>query len=257
MRTLTLNRRAALLTAAALLLAGGLPAKASQQDSRIEASAKNSYNFKTYLRDDKIDVKSSGGVVTLTGTVSGEHHKALAQETVSGLPGTKRVHNRLTVVGEQPAEHSDGWISLKIKAALAFSKNASATGTEVHTKNGIVTLSGSATSEAQKQLTTEYAKDVEGVTEVRNDLVVAKPGSPAHETLGEKVDDASITAQIKTTLLFHKSTHAIATTVVTRNGVVTLRGKAQNGAEKDLVTKLAEDISGVKSVNNRMTVRKA
>jgi len=36
--------------------------------------------------------------------------------------------------------------------------------------------------------------------------------------------------------------------------VVTLRGKAKNAAEKDLVTKLVNDINGVKSVNNRMTI---
>ena len=71
------------------------------------------------------------------------------------------------------------------------------------------------------------------------------------------MDDASITAQVKTTLLFHKSTHALATKVRTKNGVVTLRGEANNEAERDLVTKLAEDIKGVKSVHNHMTVKKS
>jgi osmotically-inducible protein OsmY len=36
--------------------------------------------------------------------------------------------------------------------------------------------------------------------------------------------------------------------------VVTVYGKASNEAEKDLVDKLVNDISGVKSVNNRMTI---
>jgi osmotically-inducible protein OsmY len=31
-------------------------------------------------------------------------------------------------------------------------------------------------------------------------------------------------------------------------------GKASNAAEKDLVNKLVNDINGVKSVNNRMTI---
>jgi osmotically-inducible protein OsmY len=77
----------------------------------------------------------------------------------------------------------------------------------------------------------------------------------AHRTVGEKVDDSSITAQVKTSLLFHKSTHALATKVTTKNGVVTLHGEAKNGAERDLVTKLTEDIEGVKHVQNRMTVK--
>jgi osmotically-inducible protein OsmY len=69
-----------------------------------------------------------------------------------------------------------------------------------------------------------------------------------------KIDDASITAQIKMTLLYHRSTSALNTKVETKLGMVTLYGKARNAAEKDLVTKLVNDINGVKSVNNRMTI---
>lgn len=247
---------AAIVTAATLFLAGGSPLAASATDGRIEASARNSYNFKTYLKDDSIKVESSAGVVTLTGVVAQEDHKSLAQETVTGLPGVKRVNNLLTVAAEQPSDHSDGWISMKVKTALAFHKNVSATATDVRTQNGVVTLSGSADSQAKKELTGEYAKDVEGVTEVRNELIVAD-AKPATETVGARVDDASITAQIKTTLLFRKSTHALATLVATRDGVVTLHGEAETAAERDLVTKIAEDIKGVKHVNNLMTLRKA
>ena len=255
MRHFTLNPHAAVMASVALVLVGGLPMQASETDSKIESSAKNSYNFKTYLKDDSIKVSSSNGVVTLTGTVARDYHKTLAEETVAGLPGVKNVDNRLTLVGDQPSEHSDAWITMKVKAVLAFHKNVSATDTEVKTDNGIVTLSGKADSEAQKQLTAEYAKDVDGVTEVRNELIASKAGKPAHRSVGTKVDDTSITAQVKTALLFHKSTHALATKVVTRDGVVTLHGQANNAAERDLVTKLTEDVHGVTHVNNRMTVQ--
>jgi hyperosmotically inducible protein len=257
MRYPSLIPNTAMIVPALLFLAGGASLAAASQDNRIEASAKSSYNFKTYLKDDPIQVESTGGVVTLTGTVSQEWHKGLAGETVSDLPGVKSVSNKLTVTGDQPAEHSDGWVTMKVKSALLFHKNVSGSGTEVTTQNGVVTLAGDASSEAQKQLTGEYAKDVEGVKDVRNDLVVAKPTKAAHEGMGAKADDASITAQIKTTLLFHKSTHSLATKVVTKNGMVTLRGAAENAAERDLATKLASDITGVKHVDNRMTVEKS
>ena len=39
-----------------------------------------------------------------------------------------------------------------------------------------------------------------------------------------------------------------------RDGVVTVSGNARNAAEKDLVTKFASDVHGVKNVKNRMTV---
>jgi len=68
------------------------------------------------------------------------------------------------------------------------------------------------------------------------------------------LDDASITAQVKMALLSHRSTSAVHTKVETKNGVVTLSGKAKDAAEIDLVTKYVKDIKGVKRVNNRMTV---
>jgi osmotically-inducible protein OsmY len=73
-------------------------------------------------------------------------------------------------------------------------------------------------------------------------------------TAGEKIDDASITAQVKMTLLYHRSTSALDTKVATKNGVVTLSGKAKNEAEKNLATKYVEDVHGVKSVKNLMII---
>lgn len=241
-----------LLSAVAALLVTSMPVLASKMDDRIESSAKKSYVFKTYLKNDDIKVESKNGVVTLTGTVSEESHKSLAQETVANLSGVKRVDNKLGVKGEHPAENSDAWLITKVKTTLLFHGNVSAT-TEVSAKDGIVTLRGEAASKAEKDLTTEYAKDIEGVKDVNNEMTVS--GSPKKkETMGEKLDDASITAQVKLVLLGHRSTSAVHTKVETKNGVVTLSGKAKNTAEVDLVTKYVRDIKGVKRVNNRMTV---
>lgn len=254
MPSFTFNSKAALLASSALIMVASTPVQA-QDDHKIESSIKSSYNFKTYLKDDTIKVDSSHGMVTLTGTVAQEWHRTLAQETASEMSGVKSVNNQLKLTNDQPSDHSDGWITMKVKSALIFHRNVNATATEVNTVGGVVTLTGSADSSAQKELTGEYAKDVDGVTEVRNDLVVAKPAKPVHDTIGVQIDDASITAQVKTTLLFHKSTRVLATKVVTKEGVVTLRGEAKNAAERDLVTKITDDVKGVKHVHNKMTVK--
>ena len=246
--------RVVLMVAAVALLAISMPVYASKTDDRIESSAKKSYVFKTYLKGDDIKIQSKDGVVTLTGSVSEESHKSLAQETVADLPGVKSVDNRLEVKGERPAENSDTWVHMKVKTALLFHRNVSGFETEIDVKDGIVTLRGEATSEAQKDLTTEYAKDVEGVKDVKNEMTVAKTSVKPDKTVGEKIDDASITAQVKMTLLYHRSTSALNTEVKTKNGVVTLRGKAKNAAEKELATKFVNDVKGVKSVNNHMTI---
>jgi hyperosmotically inducible protein len=140
-------------------------------------------------------------------------------------------------------------------------------------KDGIVTLRGEATSQAQIDLTTEYIRDVEGVKDVKNDMTVSEAHrTPAEKTMGEKagdvgkkigntasdvgewIDDASITALVKATLLYHRSTSALNTKVETIEGVVNLGGTARNASEKDLATKFVQDVHGVKSVNNQMTI---
>ncbi len=66
------------------------------------------------------------------------------------------------------------------------------------------------------------------------------------DTVVDSIDDASITALVKATLLNHRSTSAINTTVETKDGVVTLGGKAKTAAEKDLAGKFAGDVHGCK-----------
>jgi osmotically-inducible protein OsmY len=238
--------------AALTLLMFSVSAIASKMDDRIESSAKKSYVFKTYLKADDIQIESVDGSVTLTGTVSEESHKSLAEETVAGLPGVKSVDNRLEIKGEPPTAMSDAWITAKVKSVLLYHRNVSAM-TEIDTKDGIVTLSGDASSQAQKDLTTEYVKDVEGVKDVNNEMTVK--GSPTKTARAiRQMDDASITALVKMTLLYHRSTSALKTSVTTKNGVITLTGKAENSAEKDLATKYAKDVNGVKDVRNRMSV---
>ncbi|HTB82375.1 MAG TPA: BON domain-containing protein [Candidatus Sulfotelmatobacter sp.] len=243
-----------LATIAGAILISSSPVRAADTDSRIESAANKSYVFKTYLKDDSIKTESKDGVVTLTGTVAEESHKALAENTVAGLPDVKRVNNELVVSGEQPPEHSDAWITAKVKTALLFHRNVSATGTTVYTKDGVVTIQGVAGSMAEKELTTEYAKDVDNVKEVKNDMTIAANPATADTAAGDKVDDASITAQVKSSLFSHRSTSSLHTTVTTTDGVVTVSGIAKNDAEKSLVTKLATDIVGVTSVVNNMTV---
>jgi hyperosmotically inducible protein len=167
-----MNRKAMVPLAFAAVTAAmfmtSAPVRASETDNRIESSFKQTYVYKTYLKDDSISVDAEKGVVTLTGTVSEESHKRLARETVANLPGVTKVDNKRTTKAEAAAENADTWINRKVKLTLLFHRNVSAGNTTVEVKDGIVTLKGEASSEAQKELTAEYAKDIDGVKEVKN-----------------------------------------------------------------------------------------
>ncbi len=248
-----LSKKKFLIFSAAAFLAASVPLQASETDERIVSTFQESYVFKTLLKDADVKAVSADGVVTLSGTVNKQSDKGLAQETVENLPGVTSVDNRLELKAEYPADKSNEWLGMNIKAALMFHRNVSVTNTEVYVEEGIVTLRGEADSLAQKELTAEYA-NIDGVREVRNEMTVAAEPREAKQTIQDKIDDASITAQVKMALATHRSTSALKTSVSTKDGVVTLGGKAQNGAEKDLASKLVSDIYGVNSIINNMTV---
>ncbi len=269
----TLDQRKLMTAVAVGMFVIGMNVHASKTDDSIESLARKSYVFTTYLKSDSIKISSEAGIVTLTGMVSRDTHKTMAERTMEGLPGVKIVHNRLKVKGETAAEKSDAWISARVISTLTFHRNVNGNTTKVVTKDGHVTLSGEASSSAQKDLTAEYAKDISGVKDVKNNMTVSKAwrkqenktiNEKVGETAGkigdaaidvkESVDDASITALVKMTLLYHKSTSALSTTVKTNDGIVTLGGKAKNAAEKDLATKLIGDVRGVKSIVNTMAI---
>lgn len=243
------------MAAAAIILTACASMQKSEADSRIESSIKNSYVFSNYLKDENITVTTRGGDVTLVGTVSDESERLLAEETAKSINGVKKVDNRLEVEGGSPRKGSDAWLGAKVKASLLMNREVSGLKTDVFVKDGVVTLRGQANNSAQKALATEYARDVEGVRNVINEMTIASAGSGTQpSTLSQSVDDASITAQVKLVLATHRSTSALSTNVDTQNGIVTVNGMAGNQAEKDLVTRLVSDVNGVRGVNNEMSV---
>ena len=163
------------------------------------------------------------------------------------------MNNELTLESTYP-EHSDSWIALKIRGRLLVKGNVSATATNVDVRGGVVTLTGTADNLAQKELTGIYASEIDWVKSVQNDITVSDQPS-MKEKVTEIIDDASITSQVKYALVSHKSTSALNTKVTTNEGLVLITGIAGSDAEKALVTKLAQDVRGTKSVSNKMTVK--
>jgi hyperosmotically inducible protein len=226
---------------------------ASSTDRQIDDAAKASYNFRVVLNND-VSADANDGIVTLTGTVNDRDQRSLAEDTVSNLPGVMGVKNKIKVESE-PAEHSDAWIALKVRGLLLVRANVSATATKVDVNDGVVTLSGTADNLAQKDLTEAYVKDVSGVKSVNNQIIVdVSPSDRRDHPMAESIDDASITTQVKSALLFHRATSALKTKVTTSDGVVMIGGEASSDAQKDLVSKLANSVRGVRSVDNNMTV---
>jgi hyperosmotically inducible protein len=120
-------------------------------------------------------------------------------------------------------------------------------------------LNGTVQNGAAKDLAEQIALGVEGIKRVDNRLVINNSYEPPKRVAGERsfgdlVSDATITASVKSKLLWDSHTDGLDIHVDTNNGRVTLTGTVASGTEKDLAGHLAMNTKDVVGVNNELAV---
>ncbi|MET0280265.1 MAG: BON domain-containing protein [Steroidobacteraceae bacterium] len=81
------------------------------------------------------------------------------------------------------------------------------------------------------------------------------PTAMAAETVGGKIDDASLVARIKADLLRSPQVDGLDVNVDAKNGVITLSGTAATDAERVRAEQIAKTATGVKGVDNKIVVK--
>ncbi len=79
----------------------------------------------------------------------------------------------------------------------------------------------------------------------------------ASATIGNTIDDAVITAEVKSALLSDQDVKGLGISVETRKGLVQLRGFADNQPRIDRVVQLTRAVAGVQDVDNGINLRDA
>jgi len=159
----------------------------------------------------------------------------------------------------------DAAITASVKAKLIADERTKAFDINVDTAKGVVTLTGGADSADAKRAAQELAGEVDGVILIKNELMVATPGSEARQDAntatasgevreamdeaGDGVDDAWITSKVKTQLLADADIKGTTITVETQANVVTLGGTAGTAAARAKAIEIATATNGVTQVN--------
>jgi hyperosmotically inducible protein len=229
----------------------------ARQESRISTT----YALSPYLRANDIKVSVRDGKATLTGNVAEEVNKDLAKQIALGVDGIRSVDNRIEVFADYMAPASfadrsygekidDASISSVVKSKLAWSRHAGSLTAHVETTRGNVKLSGSAENTEAKEAAGRFASDTRGVHSVDNQLMVdaGKPYLVKNE--GTSIADTWITTKVKSTFMYSSNVEGSDISVSTNDGIVTLTGKLDSGAERALAIELARNVRGVKSVDS-------
>lgn len=149
----------------------------------------------------------------------------------------------------------------QIWTTYGFNPHLRALDIEVDVNGNTAILSGKVSDGVEKELAEQIALGTQGIDKVDNRLVVDGTYEPKARVVpaGERdftttVEDATITASVKSKLLWSSNTDGLAIDVDTSNGKVTLNGSADTAAAKDLAGRIARNTDGVRAVDNRLVV---
>ena len=143
----------------------------------------------------------------------------------------------------------DARIHTELTARLASDDDTSPASIDINVNEGVVHLTGAVDTANEREEAGRIARSVEGVREVVNDISVGST-----QTLGEKVDDASVTARVKAKLAASSQLNPFNIQVNTVDGVVSLTGRVNDQAEKNEAERLARETEGVRRVRNLLEV---
>lgn len=172
--------------------------------------------------------------------------------------------------------NNDTKITADIKTKITDDERLDAAKIDVDTKDGVVTLHGKVLGHEEETRAIEIARSVPGVTNVVSKLEVETrignseikerveenekvaedklEEAQGHESIGDAVDDGSLTAKVKLAFAKDPTVRAYRIDVDTKKGVVTLSGTVKDATEAKRAIAVAESIKGVKRVNSVLTI---
>lgn len=174
------------------------PAGVDQPDAWITAKIQSKYFLDDDVKGMDIDVDTDNGVVTLSGVVQNEAARRQAVALAQNTDGVRKVNDQLRVEpagmqrsaepetlpsGREPGERErsgaeaidDAWITTKIQSRYFLDPDVKGLDIDVETSKGVVTLTGTVETEAEKQAAEVIARNTGGVVSVNNRIRVQTP----------------------------------------------------------------------------------
>ena len=177
--------------------------------------------------------------------------------TTSAFAGTMDSSNKW----EEGAK--DAWIDGKAEATLLFNGNLNSFDINTDVQNGKVVLTGKVENSVDKKLAEELVANIDGVTDVDNQLTIVADkdydddmdaDDQDDESAMSELTDAKIATVIKTRLLMDSDISGFDIDVDVEDGNVTLTGTVDSDAERDLAVEIAKNASDVKDVEDNLKV---
>ncbi len=234
------------------------------QDAAITARIETALLLNDSLSAFNIKARTSAGVVTLSGSVSDEIERALAQSIAESAMGVRRVNNEIVVVEETPRKAakrswqqtvSDETTAAAIRSRLLYHKELGGLKLTVRVREAVATLFGVVGSDAQKARVEEIALDTRGVDRVVSNLAVnpVVQRDPDRNLL-TMMSDKWIEKRVESSILMSQHLSIRDLKVDVQDRVCILTGEVESASQRTLAENIAFNTSGVESVRNEMRI---
>jgi len=198
--------------------------------------------------DPKVDseaiaVSVDGGVVTLRGTVGSFREKREAKQDAERVYGVTDVKNNLEVRILTDQRSSDAELRGNILQAMMLDSLIPAT-IDAKVDEGVVTLTGKANWQFQRDEAESVAGNLLGVMGVKDEIDLIPPGPTAHD----------VEHSIKKAMERNAKLDAESVSVESSDGTITLRGTVGSWADHDEAVEAAWAAPGVTNVKDHILV---
>ena len=170
----------------------------------------------------QVEVRTREGIVELTGTVDKLLAKQRATLIAEQVKGVRAVSNRITLSSEVEKIDDETLVD-NVRDALHFDPAAERYELEASAEDGVVTLSGTVDSWAERQLSERIARSIRGVRELDSQIRVDPP---------EERSDGEIEAEVEARLRWDVLVNEALIEVEVEEGKVELSGMVGSLAER-------------------------
>ncbi len=192
--------------------------------------------------------------------------RSLLSFVIAGALSTAVFAKDASADNEWKEKAKDAWIDGKAEATLLFNGNLDSFDINTDVVQGKVILTGKVDTAVDKKLAEELVANIDGVTEVDNQLTVLEERmsldtDEVKDDVERQVEkgvstltDAKIATVIKTRLLLDSDISGFDVDVDVKDGKVTLNGTVDTDAMRDLAGEIAKNASDVSGVENNLTI---
>ncbi|KVC94710.1 OsmY domain-containing protein [Burkholderia ubonensis] len=212
-------------------------------DRQVKQDVEEELAWDPAVDSTRIGVEVEDRVVTLSGHPSSVAEKVAAEHAAHRVAGVKAVVVDMSVHLPHDERHTDEDIAKAVRAVLHWTAGLRDDAIHVQTEKGWITLSGKVDWGYQRQRALRAVSQMRGIVGVSDAIEV-----------GGDVLAGDIGATIRKAMQRHAEREANHIDVIVQDGTVTLNGKVDSYAEREVARGAAWSAPGVRVVVDNLVV---